>query len=893
MNIDPTKLKQFLTKKQFGGSTPFYQNPFEYKSPFPANQPQPNQGSAINPLIPSLPNWDSIVQGATSSQQSTRANTPRAYNPATGQIEYNYYNNPTLRSERENAQNPTSQVKDVAVGNPQVQTTKTTQPTTATQPAVANDTSLSDEDYQTWKRLDEKAKAGKQTPTENLNLINPYGGVDITAGLTYGAFQAGQGNAGQASLGFGRGLFGLARTTANAYGAGKNYKRGLDAQNNDTIVNYTGLEKGGEVKVSELLTNKYTTETPNANVEVEQNEFILNSENNQVSKAVGETHEDGGIKTNLPGGSKVLSDHLTLGNKGAKEISKELNVKAKAKDTYAQVLEKYSNKIGVNKKIKEEAKLIEKTEKAMSLEDNDTKDLNAMYLEKDFKRVQEEKQVLNAEQQEAFDKLYERQEASKPLEEQSQMFQDGGEVDPEQIFQELLAQGMSEEEAIAYMEQMQTQEAPQDDITAQIQALLEQGETPDNIVQMLLEQGYSEEEAVQVVQSAMPQMQDGGKTGRGTTEAFYKRLELLSEQLGVTPPKINVNATGKAKDAEWGKMQAWLNTNAPDVVENYMKDQPLTNKGMRNLFATKKEELKAAGIDVNRKPESFTPEERRALQSKIQLDGDFLRDAFNDNLSGYRYPEIGIVGKLNTTVKTNNQITAPLPTANQLSAPQQATNPTQPQNNRTAIPMFPTVEGMPPSAMLIPRTDQVTFNRIRPTTITPEVAIASANNQSNFAVEQAYANNPNIAAFAAANLIGTTQQSANQAINQADMYNAQANDKANLYNAQVGDKEQLMNIELANNYERRLFTSLGNQESDWNRYFTQKGLQNKQNWLDVGSLQRANATSPYFQTDGTNAYLMNPANFNGEQRQNQMELDQFYKALTPQQQLALIKRNNQ
>ena len=880
MNIDPTKLKQFLTKKQFGGSTPFYQNPFEYKSPFSSNQIPPNQGSTINPLMPNLPNWDNIVQGATSSQQSTRANTPRAYNPATGQIEYNYYNNPTLRSERENAQNPTSQVEDTTTQNQQVDATVNTQAKT-TEKTVANNTTLSDEDYQTWKMLDEKAKAGKQTPTENLNLINPYGNAGIESSLAYGSYQAGLGNVGQASLGFGRGLFGLART-------------GLNAQDNNSIVNYSNLEKGGEIRVSELLTNKYITDSSNPTVEVEHNEYVLNSENGQIAKAVGETHEDGGIKTNLPGGSKVLSDHLTLGNKGAKEISKELDIKAKSKDTYAQVLEKYSNKIGVNKNIKEEAKLIEKTEKAMSLDDNDTKDLNAMFLEKDFKRVQEEKVTLNAEQQEAFDKLYEKQEASKPMEEQSQMFQEGGEVDPEQVFQELLAQGMSEEEAIAYMEQMQAQgqEAPQDDITAQIQALLEQGETPENIVQMLLEQGYSEEEAVQVVQSAMPQMQDGGQTGRGTTAGFYKQLESLSEQLGIAPPKININATGKAKDSEWGKMQAWMNTNAPDVVEKYMRDQPLPNKGMRNLFATKKEELKAAGIDVNRKPESFTPEEREEIQSKIELDGDFLRDAFNDNLSDYRYPETGIVGKVATAGRTDG-ISAPLPTANQLSAPQQATNPTQPQNNRTAIPMFPTVEGMPPSAMLIPRTDQVTFNRIRPTTITPEVAIASANNQSNFAVEQAYANNPNIAAFAAANLIGTTQQSANKAINQADMYNAQANDKANLYNAQVGDKEQLMNIELANNYERRLFTSLGNQEADWNRYFTQKSLQNKQNWMDVNNLQLNNAMFPNYQSDGTNVYFQNPANFNGEQRQNQMELDRFYNALKPEQQLALIKRNNQ
>lgn len=853
MNIDPNKLKQFLTKKQFGG--------------------------IYNPLSIAFPNNLFLNNNNTLFTQQAKAT------PKPTQEEFNLWNNAYNNSNVITMPTPTDDEND----------TITEEPAPENKTIAQNNTTLTDEEYAMWKDLSSKASVTNQKPTENLNLINPYGGFDITSGFNYGAYQAGLGNSGQASLGIGRGLLGLARTTANAYSAGSEQKRGMRSQNNNSIVNYTGLlskEKGGEVKVSELLTNKFITDSSNPNVEIEENEQVLNSKTGVVSTAVGETHENGGIETNLPAGSKILSDHLTVSRKDAKELSKDLDIKVKPESTYAEILESYSNKIGVKNNIKKEAKLIEKTEKLMSLEENDTKDINAMFLEKDFKKIQEEKEALNTKQQEAFNKIYEKQEASKPKEEQEGVFQDGGELNPEQVFQELLAQGMTEEEALAYMEQQPQEQAPQNDIVAQIKEILAQGESPENILQVLLEQGYSEQEATELIQSALPQMQDGGKTGRGTTAGFYKQVQALADRLGIEPPKINVNAKGAEKDVEWGKMQDFLVQNDPESVESYMRNQPLTNKGMRNLFNTNKEQLKAIGVDLSKNPDSFTPEERLKIQSQLDLNGDFYRDAFKDSKAGYRYPEMG-VGTPKTAIKrTDNNITAPLLTDKPVVGTTNEESKDKVSNNRTAIPMFPNVEGMSPSAMLIPRTDQVTFNRIKPTTITPEVAIASANNQSNFAIEQAYLNNPNIAAFASANLLGTTQQSANQAINQADTYNAQAVDKANLYNTQVGDKEQLMNIELANNFERRLFTSLGNQESDWNRFFTQNQLQNKQNWMDVNNLNLNNAMFPNYQSDGTNVYFTNPTDFNSEQRKAQTELNNFYKLLTPQQQMEIIKRNN-
>ena len=94
---------------------------------------------------------------------------------------------------------------------------------------------------------------------DRLNLINPYGGVGIEAGLAYGAYHAGQGNTGQAALGFGRGLFGMARVGANAYSKGRAYKQGLNAQDNTFQPNYVsipGYQNGGEITMADLLTNE-------------------------------------------------------------------------------------------------------------------------------------------------------------------------------------------------------------------------------------------------------------------------------------------------------------------------------------------------------------------------------------------------------------------------------------------------------------------------------------------------------------------------------------------------------------------------------------------------------------------------------------------------------------
>lgn len=1106
-------IKKFLNlpKAQNGLQIP-YQSPFDYGTPFgntPQQQPQIDNGQALNRAFPMFANNLNMFNKIPNQTNVTPRPTPD---------EFNLWNNAFNRQNGLQGENP------IEINNiiPGTEIVPEVDPSTPTQ-TQANSFSVAGEglnllDETTQSSIDQRYRQDPYaTQRQQLNIFNPYGQIDAISALAYGAYQSGQGNSGQAALGFGRGLLGALRTGLSAYGAGRNNRQLLEGQNNQPVVTSQYLQDGGRVNVAQFLSGKYITDSSNPTVEIEKNEQVLNAETGIVQKAIGETHENGGIKTNLPPGSQVLSDHTKIGAKTAKELSKELDIKLKAGDTYAKALEKYSTKIGLNKLIKKEEDLTKKTEESLQSEDNDTKEVNLQFLQEEFASLEQEKEDINNKQAEAFQELFQRQEKEKDInidqdymqrggtitvdskndpryqayqdslvaynlgnnmlsvaqqqvgkqgieslrkvidansdflekypnadisglkpikkipysardkshpqgalpftlnsgansfgnipiykkpvqqvkyvpqpprekeesiqtpssrglqvtpqeltapeieirndpqkiyavdrfqnsylaqgnppgnyqEYQNRMrnnpnalqdvnmvflkdpatlgiergndgryarwnesynnliegedfiytnppqMQEGGTIDPQQIFAQLLEQGMSEEEALAYMEQGQ-----QPDILSQVRQMIDQGAEVEEITSNLLQAGYTEDEASQMIQQATSQeiMQAGGTTRERNIEEFYRNVQEIANSKGLTPPTIDTS-NQKSLGKNWTELQNWLVKNAPDEVVGYFKQAPLTNKGMRNLFKNYGKELKALGVDTKRNPEDFTPEERLNIQKQVDTGRDFILDQFADGKVGYRYPLSGVTAQTAPTTVSMNP-SAPLMDRNYYQ-PQVESNVAQPQDNsgiRNVIPMFPIVEDMPPSAALIPRNDQVRFNRMNPVTRTPEASIAAINSQTNFLNEQAFLNNPNIAPFLTANTLASTQGAVNRAIAETDTYNAEAIGRVNAYNLQADTKEQLTNIDLANNYEKRLFSTLSNQEADWRRFFTNRQLQNKQNWMDVNNLNLNNAMFDNFQSDGSNIYFQNPTTY---QNQNDSFIN-WYRGLTPEEQL--------
>jgi len=893
-------LKKFLTlpKMQFGGGFD-PNNPmsrYDYTSPFQFPQSQQNPNSGM-----------SVYSGYNPDLQYQQANpyygmsVNSGYAPAQAPApDINWLSDltKTMSQNIQSAQNP---VTPIAQNTSTVQTPPLTAYDDGSAPqlgAISSNykspqTNISNLNTQggyqfntsgnnvtAGQALDAQTNYNKQQAEQPLKLFNPFGGVDVSAALQYGFYNAGQGNGGQATLGFGKGLLGLARQGFSAYGAGKEQRNLMNQQNNQPIYNSTPLEKGGfvdymqkggSVSVGKFLSGKYITDSSDQNVEIEKNEFVLNAKDGQVQKAIGETHEKGGIKTNLPEGSQVLSDHTKIGAKNAKELSKELDIKVKAKNTFADVLDKYSKKIGVEKNIEEGEKLVNQTEETLKLEETDTKQINLDFIQQETARIEQEKEELNTQQQEAFKTIFDKQESQK-----GNFLQEGGET---------VATATQEEEINP------------NDIVVQVQQAVAQGAPIEEIVNNLLSMGYSEDEASQIIQASQseqqPQMQEGGVAGEPGARIgdFLKSANLIAQSKGVEPPKLDLEKGDITKN--WTELQNWFVKNAPEEVISYFDEQPITNKGMEILLKNNKTALKNLGIDTNRKPNSFSLEEKRAIQEAIPLDDKFILDQFADGKVDYRFPQVS-ANSLSSITPQNQAINASMvsPSGNGFQEQEmtaQATDNNTQQNSaqrgRNVIPMLPVLEGLTPSAALIPRADQVRFNRLEPTLRTPEASIAAINNQTNFVNQQAFQSNPNLAPFLTATNLGTTQQSVNKAIAETDAYNAEAVNRANTYNANVGDKEQLMNINLGQNYEQRLFKTIDNQEQAWSRYLVNKQLQNKQNWMDVNNLNLTNAMTPNYQTDGSNVYFSNPRDYSTRSEQD-IQFDNWYRNATPQEQIA-------
>lgn len=192
------------------------------------------------------------------------------------------------------------------------------------------------------------------------------------------------------------------------------------------------LKNGGTKKnsLSTNMTGQYQFELDEkspieVNSEIEKDEFIKDS--NGVRKAIGDTHEKGGIDVHLEEGSKVLSNHLRIGGDLARFIKKSYGLEIKASDTYAKVLNKYLKKIGLYKKADEFESLVKKLEtQKREVEDEVTLALNQETLMNMINDIGKEIKPLEEEKEKMFDLLFDSQENSKTEAEAKNFMKNGG-----------------------------------------------------------------------------------------------------------------------------------------------------------------------------------------------------------------------------------------------------------------------------------------------------------------------------------------------------------------------------------------------------------------------------------------------------------------------------------
>jgi hypothetical protein len=193
-------------------------------------------------------------------------------------------------------------------------------------------------------------------------------------------------------------------------------------------------KKGGKVTAAELLTGSVATGDENAphNVEVEKGEHIKDNQTGQVQEVMGEKHSKGGEKMNLED-HKVLSDFTKIGGNKAKKYRDEFDIKVKAKDTYATVMDKVLKKTGYKSITDDLTNTIEKTEKeqksAKGRDSEATTGINMQHLSGKINDLTNDLKPLEEMKANVFETLFEDQQGSKSksdIESELTEMEDGG-----------------------------------------------------------------------------------------------------------------------------------------------------------------------------------------------------------------------------------------------------------------------------------------------------------------------------------------------------------------------------------------------------------------------------------------------------------------------------------
>ena len=180
----------------------------------------------------------------------------------------------------------------------------------------------------------------------------------------------------------------------------------------EPTVPYT-QDMAGKLTPEQYMTGEYTTGSENRpyNAEVEAGEYI--NKDGLTQKVVGNKHSRGGEKMNLEEGTIVISDKGRIGNANARALSIQTGMKLKAGDTFAQVLDIYTKRIGLDKLNKEQEDLFKQLKKVQGKGSQTTQDLNNDFLNMKIQETEEKKQQLLQMREQMVQVLFEMQENAK------------------------------------------------------------------------------------------------------------------------------------------------------------------------------------------------------------------------------------------------------------------------------------------------------------------------------------------------------------------------------------------------------------------------------------------------------------------------------------------------
>ena len=181
------------------------------------------------------------------------------------------------------------------------------------------------------------------------------------------------------------------------------------------------------------LTGEYLYPLPKsmedqANVEVEKGEYVTQP-GEAPMEAMGQKHADGGTPVSLEQGTKVITDDTTIEPDFAKYIRDTYGIKATPKDTYATLMDRYKDKIGLKSAYDDQKKALEKLKKNDKIDDENTRRLNASVLSKAINDSNDTVNGLEGRFTNFANVIYKEQEDRKMKKDEDTYFAKGGEID--------------------------------------------------------------------------------------------------------------------------------------------------------------------------------------------------------------------------------------------------------------------------------------------------------------------------------------------------------------------------------------------------------------------------------------------------------------------------------
>lgn len=624
------------------------------------------------------------------------------------------------------------------------------------------------------------------------------------------------------------------------------------------------------------------------NVELEGNEYVQFADGETV-KAVGASHDKGGIKMSIPDGTKVISQYLTFTGKQASTVSKSYDLKVSAKDTYADAMDKYTAKIGLKKLNSEQEELFSELKKEMAKEDIDKKTnmVNLEYLSKKIYDVENRKKPLEELRKTFFNVVFDMQEEEKErnpskadTEEEEDGFKKGGVsrkhfeavckqygITPEQGDQILKNGGLvlptmasggtteGDEPKFTYSYGTNTYK-PEARVKQAAQGEAGYGAVKETSV--ALQQLYNN--FPDLVQSKIGTYIEVDGSGKVTFKGginLGKQQNVILDLQKAMDSRMNESAKvilndPNSPEEEKAKAKAWLENEAFTGAEQ--KDFTVAQKvraydsklgqftagrqaiGVDLVTNEDLKLLQGKGINTIKQvtPEllaTLSPESQariKAFQPKLTENSDF----FINPITPAAAPEepakqkIGADGK--PIVDKVKVPAAPRPARLFYTPDQRALAPTG---------MEPVMKG------------NVRLERIDPIRIGIEQNLQEIASQRNFVTQQ-IGNLPEAQKAAVlANLMATSNKAINQAATAANVTNAQNLSQAELFNIQQSGNEQLYNLNNALSFEQRQLTAKAKTEEELRRFYDYNRKVNTTNFMNNQKLNLMGSMFPDYQLD--------------------------------------------